>query len=162
MRWISQISEFWPLEEIAKLEKNEDERMRALTLFVEGQGRRTLETSRHDLGFGDLVTELPITKKGGRIFLLGSGTGSPALLPVITHHLLTSGAASLILSDKLVPKEILDLIPKDKGIQVVIAKKFPGNSEGAQSELMELAVKGAEEGKVVVRVSKVSKSNPLI
>ena len=85
----------------------------------------------------------------GRIFLLGSGPGSPALLTRAAHALLTS-RATLILSDKLVPPEILALIPKH--IPLTIAKKFPGNAEGAQNELMDLAYEGAMRGETVVRL----------
>lgn len=65
------------------------------------------------------------------------------------HRLLTQ-SATLILSDKLVPQEILALIPKH--IPLTIAKKFPGNAEGAQNELMDLAYDGALRGEVVVRL----------
>jgi uroporphyrin-III C-methyltransferase len=58
--------------------------------------------------------------------------------------------ATLVLSDKLVPSEVLDLIPKSTPLY--IAKKFPGNAEGAQNELMEMAVEAARRGEVVVRL----------
>ncbi|KAH8920746.1 hypothetical protein BT69DRAFT_1199472, partial [Atractiella rhizophila] len=87
----------------------------------------------------------------GVILLVGSGPGSPLLLPVFTHRLLTTSSSStIVLSDKLVPSEIQELIPE--GTEVVIAKKFPGNAEGAQSELMEIAVREAKEGKTVIRL----------
>jgi uroporphyrin-III C-methyltransferase len=65
------------------------------------------------------------------------------------HSLLTKHA-TLILSDKLVPPQILALIPKH--IPLTIAKKFPGNAEGAQNELMDLAYEGAQRGETVVRL----------
>lgn len=65
------------------------------------------------------------------------------------HALLTS-QATLILSDKLVPTEILNLIPPH--IPLEIARKFPGNAEGAQSELISRAIEAAHKGHTVVRL----------
>lgn len=104
-------------------------------------------TPRHAVTLDDTVTSL--SDKKGKIFLLGSGPGSPALLTMAAHTLLTKHA-TLILSDKLVPSEILALIPSS--IPLIIAKKFPGNAEGAQNELMDLAYQGALKGEVVVRL----------
>jgi uroporphyrin-III C-methyltransferase len=58
----------------------------------------------------------------------------------------------LVLSDKLVPAEVLALIPSN--ITVKIAKKFPGNADGAQSEMMLEAVEAAGRGETVVRVGR--------
>ncbi|KAG6858229.1 hypothetical protein C0993_006240 [Termitomyces sp. T159_Od127] len=57
--------------------------------------------------------------------------------------------ADLVLSDKLVPDAVLALIPKT--VQIRIAKKFPGNAEGAQMEMMEAAIEAAQRGLTVVR-----------
>ncbi|PWN18555.1 hypothetical protein BCV69DRAFT_284859 [Microstroma glucosiphilum] len=87
----------------------------------------------------------------GHIYLVGSGPGHPGLLTLLGHRLLTSPSTHLVLSDKLVPAPILRLIPATTPL--IIAKKFPGNAEGAQSELISLALKAAlEEGKNVVRL----------
>ena len=72
------------------------------------------------------------------------------MLTVAAKKCLTK-LATRVLSDKLVPAEIIGLIPTH--IPVYIAKKFPGNSEGAQNELMDMALEGARKGEVVVRVS---------
>ncbi len=48
------------------------------------------------------------------------------------------------------PAGVLDLIPKH--IEVRVARKFPGNADGAQTELMEMAVAAARLGKNVVRL----------
>ena len=37
-------------------------------------------------------------------------------------------------------------------IELRIARKFPGNADRAQDELMHAALEGARQGKVVVRV----------
>jgi uroporphyrin-III C-methyltransferase len=39
-----------------------------------------------------------------------------------------------------------------KDIELRIARKFPGNADRAQEELMHAAVEGAQQGKIVVRV----------
>lgn len=94
----------------------------------------------------------------GRIILLGTGPGSPLLLTRIAYLFLTSPPGSpyhvdLFLCDKLVPQDILALIPtKERRDAVVIARKYPGNAEHAQDELMRLAVEGAAAGKVVMRM----------
>lgn len=95
-----------------------------------------------------LPSKTPQQKKG-RILLVGSGPGHPSLLTIATHTALTQWA-DLVLSDKLVPDTILNLIPKH--IPVRIANKFPGNVEVAQIELMEAAVEAANKGLTVVRV----------
>jgi uroporphyrin-III C-methyltransferase len=81
--------------------------------------------------------------------LVGSGPGHPSLLTIATYTALTQWA-DLVLSDKLVPDPIFNLIPKH--ISVCIAKKFPGNVEIAQIKMMEAAVDAANKGLTVVRV----------
>ena len=106
------------------------------------------DTSQHDL---PLLLPQPSSSQG-QILLVGSGPGHPSLLTLAAHRALTSlDRPTRILSDKLVPSEVLALIPKT--VPVYIAKKYPGNSEGAQNELMEMAIEGARKGETVVRVS---------
>ncbi|GHJ88312.1 hypothetical protein NliqN6_4714 [Naganishia liquefaciens] len=101
---------------------------------------------RHDVALG--LPPAPPVGKTGRILLLGSGPGHPSLLTVAAHQALMT--STLILSDKLVPSEILALVPSSTTLH--IAKKFPGNAEGAQNEMMELALEGALRGEIVVRL----------
>lgn len=72
------------------------------------------------------------------------------MLTVAARKALTD-LGTRVLSDKLVPAEVLALIPPH--VPLYIAKKYPGNSEGAQNELMEMAVEGARRGETIVRVS---------
>lgn len=104
-------------------------------------------TPRHDLALDDSAVAVPARR--GQVILLGSGPGSPGLLTVAAHELLTR-RATCVLSDKLVPSAVLALIPPH--IPLTIAKKFPGNAEGAQSELMELGLEAARRGEIVVRL----------
>jgi hypothetical protein len=72
-----------------------------------------------------------------------------------SHHCISQCAyevayADLVLSEKLVPADVLALIPET--IEVRIVRKFPGNAEGAQSEMMDTAVEAARRDLTVVRV----------
>lgn len=195
MRFIAQISEFWPLDRIAALsvdEEGEEAMNRAQRMLKNGdsggrngvalssgglnednatnsgfqstsgfeQGGATsgsqdaLLASRHGLS---LVPPLPPPRVKGLIILVGSGPGDPSLLTLAAHHALTR-LATLVLSDKLVPSAVLDLIPRrtggreGKGVEVRIARKYPGGGEGGQGELEAWAVEAARKGEVVVRV----------
>ncbi|KAK8849820.1 uroporphyrinogen-III C-methyltransferase [Kwoniella newhampshirensis] len=131
MRWVHQMSEYYSFEHLARLK---DEDMDSALELWSGSGPLP-----HHEGKG---------KGKGRILLIGSGPGHPGLLTVAAHHALKT--STLILSDKLVPSEILALIPSTTKLH--IAKKFPGNAEGAQNEMMELALEGAKRGEIVVRL----------
>jgi uroporphyrin-III C-methyltransferase len=87
-------------------------------------------------------------EKKGRIILAGSGPGHPDLLTRATHKAILT--ADLILADKLVPSGVLDLIPRRTPVH--IARKFPGNAERAQEELLELGLAGLKAGKTVLRL----------
>ncbi|WVQ95877.1 uroporphyrinogen-III C-methyltransferase [Kwoniella sp. CBS 9459] len=136
MRWVQQMSEYYSFEHLARL-KDEDLES-ALELWSSAPANGSLP---HHGGSN-------LGKGKGRILLIGSGPGHPGLLTCAAHHALKT--ATLILSDKLVPSEILALIPPSTKLH--IAKKFPGNAEGAQNEMMELALAGAQAGEVVVRL----------
>ncbi|KAL6304840.1 uroporphyrin-III C-methyltransferase [Sparassis latifolia] len=151
MKWVAQVSEYWPIHKLAGL--TEEEMVRVLDgghglpgtvssnlaaeVFPENGG----ESSLHSLA-------IPAARRG-RIFLVGSGPGHPSLLTLATYAVLTKHA-NLVLSDKLVPDVVLALIsPK---VEVRIARKFPGNADNAQSELMEAAIEAAGRGLTVVRL----------
>ncbi|OCF34402.1 uroporphyrinogen-III C-methyltransferase [Kwoniella heveanensis CBS 569] len=136
MRWVHQMSEYYSFEHLARLKDRDLES--ALELWSSTPVSGTL--THHGAN--------PLGKGKGRILLIGSGPGHPGLLTCAAHHALKT--ATLILSDKLVPAEILALIPPSTKLH--IAKKFPGNAEGAQNEMMELALAGAQAGEVVVRL----------
>lgn len=146
MRYVAQISEYWPLNRLASVE------LASLsTPSTPVTSSPPSPTSRHSLSL------LPPAPTGGRIILLGAGTGSPLLLTRLAHLFLTSPKGSpyhvdVFLSDKLVPAAILALIPADRQSSIVIAKKYPGNAEHAQDELMRLALEGARAGKTVLRM----------
>jgi uroporphyrin-III C-methyltransferase len=145
MRWVAQISESWSYSHLTNLTKEGMENV----LSGDGLGVPS-ESARCDIGKNSRhrLSVAPSSHRG-TIFLVGSGPGHPGLLTVATHDVLTK-QAELVLSDKLVPEAVLDLVPKN--VEVRIARKFPGNAEGAQQEMMEAAVDAASRGVMVVRV----------
>ena len=145
MRWVAQISEYWSYSLLSGLTKEGMEKVLGgdgLDVPSEPTRGDIEKSSRHGL----VVTP---SSPRGTIFLLGSGPGHPGLLTVATRDILTK-RADLVLSDKLVPEAVLALTPKN--VEVHIARKFPGNAEGAQQEMMEAAVDAASRGLTVVRV----------
>ena len=151
LKWVAQVSEYWPIRQLAHMTDDDmgavldgRDNLRSTTPPNASRSHTDgiIATSVHDLAF------CPPAR--GRIFLVGSGPGHPSLLTVATHAALTKHA-QLVLSDKLVPAAVLALIPP--GVEVRIARKFPGNADGAQNELMEAAVEAARRGLTVVRVS---------
>lgn len=87
-------------------------------------------------------------KKLGKISLVGSGPGSVSMLTIGALQEIKS--ADIILADKLVPQAILDLIPPKT--ETFIAKKFPGNAERAQQELLAKGLESLDNGLKVVRL----------
>ncbi|RDW77648.1 uroporphyrin-III C-methyltransferase [Coleophoma cylindrospora] len=138
MRWLSQICEYWPLKRLANItDADVDSVLQAYA--VDPSTSAPLSTASLD----DRNTP-----KRGRIVLAGSGPGHPDLLTRATHKAILS--ADVILADKLVPAGVLDLIPRRTPVH--IARKFPGNAEKAQEELLELGLAGLKAGKTVLRL----------
>ncbi|CAG8730399.1 6166_t:CDS:2, partial [Acaulospora colombiana] len=87
--------------------------------------------------------------KRGRIRLVGAGPGDPNLLTRAAYQAIQE--ADVILSDKLVPSEVLKLIPQQTEV-LVAAKKFCANAEASQEELNRLGLEALSQGKDVVRL----------
>jgi uroporphyrin-III C-methyltransferase len=83
----------------------------------------------------------------GRVYLVGSGPGDPALLTVRARELLDE--ADVVLHDKLPGPEIIDLIPADRREDV---GKRAGGERTPQAEINRRLVELAREGKTVVRL----------
>ncbi|POR30897.1 Uroporphyrinogen-III C-methyltransferase, partial [Tolypocladium paradoxum] len=137
MRWLSQACEYWPLKKLASVG---DEDIDRLLATYPGLGN---DTGRKDGGGGE--ADEP---KVGKLILAGSGPGHPSLLTRSTLHAIHH--ADLILADKLVPAPVLDLVPRRTPVH--IARKFPGNADRAQEELLEAALAGVRAGKTVLRL----------
>ena len=135
MRWLSQVCEYWPLSKLAAITDQDIEQ-----LF----NSYSSSTSSTRPNKPDTVS----SPKIGRLILAGSGPGHPDLLTQATHKAILT--ADLILADKLVPSGVLDLIPRRTPVQ--IARKFPGNAEKAQEELLESALAGVKQGQTVLRL----------
>jgi len=88
--------------------------------------------------------ELP---NGGRVTMVGSGPGDPDLLTMSAYKIL-SDPSILVISDRLVSKEILELIQGE----CKIARKMPGCAEKAQDEIYAWTREGLDAGKHVVRL----------
>ncbi|MCJ1308313.1 hypothetical protein MMC25_001966 [Agyrium rufum] len=143
MRWLSQICEYWPLRRLAAI--SEDDISSILQSYTSLQPHLSQELSplNRDSSQG---TSLPSKKP--LIILAGSGPGSPDLLTIATHRAIK--AATFILADKLVPAPVLDLIPRRTPVH--IARKFPGNAEAAQEELLSLGLNALKQGHTVLRL----------
>jgi uroporphyrin-III C-methyltransferase len=87
-------------------------------------------------------------KLSGKIYLVGAGPGHPEMLTVQALKLLQS--ADLVVSDRLIPQEILDLIPEEK--LILSSFKVGGASDKAQDESNEICLHAAQQGKNVVRL----------
>lgn len=89
-----------------------------------------------------------MTQENGKVFLVGSGPGDPELLTLKAHRLIES--ADVIVCDQLPGKQILESIPEST--EKIDAGKSAGNHKLSQSEINQVLVKKAKEGKTVVRL----------
>lgn len=137
MRWLSQICEYWPLGRLAGITDSDVSAI--LSAYT------TAKSDKAPLTPSTLDTRLTIR---GQITLAGSGPGHPDLLTRATYNAIQS--ADFILADKLVPAGVLELIPRRTPVH--IARKFPGNADAAQEELLSLGLEALQQGKHVLRL----------
>jgi uroporphyrin-III C-methyltransferase len=133
IRWLSQICEYWPLTKLAGLSDADIEPI------LQSYTTTNLPESASSPDF---------SPTRGRIQLVGSGPGHPDLLTTASLKAITS--ADLVLADKLVPAPVLELVPRRATVH--IARKFPGNADKAQEELLSLGLSGLQRGLNVVRL----------
>ena len=143
MRWLSQICEYWPLRRLASITDADVDSV----LLSYSQDSRHIAS---DTSSSPLLNPAKVDARHrkGKIILAGSGPGHPDLLTNLTLKAIRS--AGLILADKLVPAGVLDLIPRRTPVH--IARKFPGNAEAAQEELLSLGLAGLKKGQTVLRL----------
>lgn len=110
--------------------------------------------SNNEWGIPDCRTLDPFSTKpveqlenGGKVTLIGSGPGDPDLLTVKALKLLQDPNA-LVIVDRLVSQEILDLIQGE----VKVARKLPGCADLAQEEIYWWTYQGLQAGKHVIRL----------
>lgn len=82
----------------------------------------------------------------GQVALVGAGPGDPELLTVQALKLIQN--ATLVVADRLVSQEILDLVT----CELKIAKKRPGCAEEAQREINGWVIDAVKSGGRVVRL----------
>ncbi|KAJ3334695.1 uroporphyrin-III C-methyltransferase, partial [Kappamyces sp. JEL0680] len=90
-------------------------------------------------------TLAPETRKG--LYLVGAGPGNPDLITLQAYQVLQD--ADLVVSDRLIPSELLELI--DPAKLVLSSFKVGGASDKAQDESNDLCLAAVQEGKMVVR-----------
>ena len=137
MRWLTQICEYYPLSKLTQLSLSDISNL--------------LDQYRQDEGYVSLSSDISVPElptRRGSIALVGSGPGHPDLLTQAALRAINT--ADLVLADKLVPSEILALIPRRT--EVYIARKFPGNAERAQEELQQKGLAALHLGKRVIRL----------
>ncbi|KAJ6264144.1 hypothetical protein Dda_0286 [Drechslerella dactyloides] len=133
-RWLAQICEYWPLQKLCELTDADVD-----ALFDEYASSSSAIPA---------VAPAVSSTVRGSITLVGAGPGDPALLTKAALDAIA--AADLILADKLVPAPVLALAPRRASI--FIARKFPGNADAAQEELLERGLAGVRAGMAVVRL----------
>lgn len=137
MRWLSQICEYYPLSKLAQLSTTDI--VNLLDQYRQGDGYLSISSD----------TSVPIAPaRKGSITLVGAGPGHPDLLTQAALHAINT--ADLVLADKLIPAEILALVPRRT--ELYIARKFPGNAERAQEELQSRGLAALSQGKRVIRL----------
>ncbi|KAK3954822.1 tetrapyrrole methylase [Pseudoneurospora amorphoporcata] len=151
MRWLAQVCEYWPLKKLVEITDDDVESI--LQAYPGFSGDNSSASPAQPVSPGTVSEggSSSITASNGRlgrIFLAGSGPGHPDLLTRATYKAIQS--ADLILADKLVPSGVLDMIPRRTPVS--IARKFPGNADRAQEELLEQALEGVRAGKTVLRL----------
>ncbi|KAL8791266.1 MAG: hypothetical protein Q9213_000223 [Squamulea squamosa] len=144
IRWLSQICEYWPLRRLASItDADIDKILLSYSTATPSATPSATDSPPLDISILDFRS-----RPQPRIILAGSGPGSPSLLTLATHRAILT--ATVILADKLVPSAILDIIPRRTPVH--IARKFPGNAEAAQDELLTLGLKHLQEGHTVLRL----------
>ena len=89
-----------------------------------------------------------MSKKKGRVYLIGAGPGDVGLLTLRGAELL--GEAHVVIYDSLVNPDIIRFCRHDA--ELVFAGKTTGRQQISQDEINELLVAKAKEGKTVARL----------
>lgn len=83
------------------------------------------------------------------VYIVGAGPGDPDLLTIKAHRLI-SEVADVVVYDRLIPDEIISLIPKT--VKSIYAGKSCRNHHMTQDEINACLVEEAKSGKIVVRL----------
>ncbi|CAO3659900.1 unnamed protein product [Rhizopus stolonifer] len=132
MTWVTQVCEKWGLKGMGKLAENESQEV--------------FEQLKQCFLIGRVPPIESIFPQKPKISLIGGGPGDPELITVKAKRILQE--ADLVVSDRLIPSQILDLVQGE----LRIARKWTGKSDEAQDELMQWCLEGLEQGKQVARL----------
>lgn len=116
--------------------KMKDQRSQALRAYTDdelGRSKQIKVVNSNNMKKSNVrKQDLPPSSlpNGGRITMVGSGPGDPDLLTMSAYKLL-SDPSILVISDRLVSPEILELIQGE----IKVARKLPGCAEEAQHEV---------------------------
>jgi len=117
-------------------------------LFGNGQLAQLLQMGKTDQAIELMKSNLTDKVVKGDVALVGAGPGDPSLLTLKALQLMQQ--ADVVLYDRLVSSEILDLIRRDA--ELISVGKQAGNHEVEQSRTNEMLVEYALQGKKVVRL----------
>jgi uroporphyrin-III C-methyltransferase/precorrin-2 dehydrogenase/sirohydrochlorin ferrochelatase len=110
--------------------------------FIDGDRRGADEIARQ------LLARAAGPRRGGQVTLVGAGPGDPELLTIKALRALQD--ADVILHDRLVSEEILDLARRDAAR--ICVGKSAGDSSITQQDINAMLVRHAADGKRVVRL----------
>lgn len=133
-RWLNEIIEYYPLQKLK-------------TITLEDLGPIT-EFNFETIDQPKDSSKTLVSIRKGKISLVGAGPGASNLLTQAAITAILN--ADLVLADKLVPSQVLDLVPKHT--KLFIAQKFKGNAENAQNQLLDLGLEALRQGQLVVRL----------
>jgi len=117
-------------------------------LFGNGQLASLLQKGQTDKALDLMERSLTQDITKGDVALVGAGPGDPSLLTLKALQLMQQ--ADVVLYDRLVSSEILDLVRRDADL--ISVGKEAGNHEVAQSRTNQMLVEYAQQGKKVVRL----------
>ncbi|GLS92312.1 siroheme synthase 3 [Psychromonas marina] len=117
-------------------------------LFGNGQLGRLLQKGQTQDAIALMERSLTEEVTKGDVALVGAGPGDPSLLTLKALQLMQQ--ADVVLYDRLVSSEILDLVRRDADL--ISVGKEAGNHEVAQSRTNQMLVEFAQQGKKVVRL----------
>ena len=117
-------------------------------LFGNGQLATLLEKGQSDKALALMESSLTENVTSGDVALIGAGPGDPSLLTLKALQLMQQ--ADVVLYDRLVSPEILDLVRRDANL--ISVGKQAGNHQVTQSRTNEMLIEFALQGKKVVRL----------
>nr|WP_089138123.1 uroporphyrinogen-III C-methyltransferase [Vibrio rumoiensis] len=95
-----------------------------------------------------LCTKASSSNRKGKVLLVGAGPNDPELLTIKAYHAIQK--ADVVVFDRLVGSEILDLIPEHCE-QIYVGKRC-GQPSLKQDEINQILIEQSQQGKSVVRL----------